>query len=171
MFIGEEDPIPAIAGAPRHMLVRLATAVGALIIASGTAMPAYSGDLYYSDRYERPYRYSDTYDGPYRYGKDYDQPPRFYRPRLHCNGCDCGWRCGTPAHYRRPYFAHRYPFPESVVERRYIEREYVERRYHGPAPPYYGPRPYADDFEDVPRPPVPIPSLPTSYTSYYYNDP
>jgi len=154
-------------GPPRHMLVGLATALGVLVVTSGTAMPAYSADLYYSDRYERPYRYSESYDRPYRYRGDYDEPQRLHRPPLRCHACGCGWHCGTPVYHRRPVFVGREPVGEPVIERRYIEREYVERRYPGPSRAYYRPRPYAEDFQDVPQPRAPIPSLPTSY---YYDD-
>jgi hypothetical protein len=158
----------AVAGSPpRRMLVGLATALGVLVITSGTVMPAHSADLYYPDRYERPYerpyvrpyvrpyaqpyRYSESYDRPYRY---YDEGRPLYRDPIRCDG----WRCGTPDHVRHEAVG------GPVIERRYIEREYVERRYPGPSRAYYRPHPYADDYDDVPRPPGLINhALPTSY--------
>jgi hypothetical protein len=132
----------------------LATALGVLVLMSWPIMPARGGDLYYPDRYG-PYRYSETYDRP-------------YRPRVRCYACGCSLSCGTPHYHRRSVFVDRgYGVERRYVERRYIEREFVERRYRASSRAYHRPRSYADDFDDVPRPPALIPERPASY---YYDD-
>jgi len=145
----------AVAGPPsRRLAAGLATALGVLVLTSWPIVSAQGGGLYYQDRYG-PYRYSETYDRP-------------YRPRLRCYACGCGLYCGTPHYHRRPVFVDReHGVERRYIERRYIEREYVERRYRSSSRAYYRPRPYAEDFDGVPRPPALIPDRPASY---YYDD-
>ncbi len=127
----------------------LALTIGAAILELAVALPARSADFAYPDQYE----------GPTTYQEPYGDPPVVYAPRpVYPSPYGCREVACTPVIvHRSPVIDHREP----VFERRYIEREYVVRRYAAPWHEPYG-------YEGVPRPPVAVPSLPSSY--YYYND-